>query len=275
MTRTALPALHRIAALLLLALLPSCSSGGPKPRPPREVLAPPQAYPATWQQRQLTHTPNGYIYAASPDSAGEADQVIAEVRDYIRRHHRAALDKLVVVVMEPGDEPFCRTLEEVDRLERDPAIVRSPPTHKKPISEARADLEKNGVPESAFVEAATLPLTPRMLADRGLRVPADAWGVAMPAHALTLRSAEAMIEGSLRKNHPDAKPADLARAKSWLGGIMAKSFKLSRPAAVFTLWAQRQADWSDAQRRDAIRAYMRRLFRANGLPEPKDEDIGY
>ena len=47
------------------------------------------------------------------------------------------------------------------------------------------------------------------------------------------------------------------------------------PADKFVSKAQRQKGWSDDQRRGAIRAYLKHVLRSNGLPVPKDEELGW
>jgi hypothetical protein len=63
------------------------------------------------------------------------------------------------------------------------------------------------------------------------------------------------------------------KAATMFKDSFARAFEIGRGNPVFIAWAQRQSDWSDDQRRDAIRAYLRHVFKSNWLPAPKEEDL--
>jgi len=78
---------------------------------------------------------------------------------------------------------------------------------------------------------------------------------------------------ALRKNRPNIPEEQSRKAANMMGGTLAKAFEITRGDPVFWLWAERQREWSDDKKRDAIRDRIRHTCRSNGLPPPKDEDL--
>jgi hypothetical protein len=265
--RMALGALFLLAA----ALLPGGSGCGPAR--PKVLLESPAEYPDNWADRQLYHTPQGYIYARSETAAGEADEWLKEVKGYIKRKYKSELGKGVVVVMEPADEPVARTLEDELALERDPALMPTKPRKPKTVEEFRRKMADEGIPEGAMVRGATIPLPAGRLRQMGLNAAAADWAVAAPSHALAVDCGIEVGASALRKKKPDLTPEQARKGASMFGSSFAKGFEITRGDPVFVLWAQRQKDWSDDQRREAIKERMRHTCRSHWLPAPKNEDL--
>lgn len=257
---------------LLLTVATGCA---PKAGPPTVILAAPTDVPTRWQNKKLYNTPNAYIYAAGPESAGEADRWLAELKSYISRKHKATLDKGVVIVAEPGDAPIAPTLEEQLTLELDPSLIVTPPRRPRTAAEIRKRLDAEGIPEAPMARAASLPLSAARLAALGLNVPRADWAVVAPSHALASQCGVEVVAASLRKKNPKIdEPRSMELARKF-PDMAAKPFEIARPQPVFILWAQRQKDWSDAQRRDAILNYLKHVLRSNWLPVPGDDELSW
>ncbi|QDV89235.1 hypothetical protein RAS2_02990 [Phycisphaerae bacterium RAS2] len=257
---------------LLLTVVSGCA---PKAGPPKVVLAAPTDVPTDWQGKKLYNTPNAYIYAATPESAGEADRWLAELKSYISRKHKATLDKGVVIVAEPGDAPVAPTLEEQLAMEVDPALIVTAPRNPKTAAEIRKRLDEEGIPEAPMARAASLPLSAARLAALGLNVPRADWAVVAPSHALASQSGVEVVAASLRKKNPKIdEPRSLELARKF-PDMAAKPFEIVRPQPAFVLWAQRQKDWSDSQRREAILDYLKHVLRSHWLPVPEDDELGW
>lgn len=257
---------------LLLTVATGCA---PQAGPPKVVLAAPTDVPTQWQGKKLYNTPNAYIYAAGPESAGEADRWLAELKNYISRKHRATLDKGVVIVAEPGDAPIAPTLEEQLAMEQDSSLIVTPPRKSKSAAEIRKRLDEEGIPEAPIARAASLPLSAARLAALGLHVPRADWAVVAPSHALASQCGIEVVAASLRKKNPKLdEPRSLELARKF-PEMAAKPFEIARPQPVFVLWAQRQKDWSDSQRRAAILDYLKHVLRSNWLPVPSDDELSW
>ncbi len=239
------------------------------------LLERPAEFPATWERRALFNTPSAYIYARNEQAAGEADRVVKEVAAYVQRRHKRELGKGLVWIREPDDTPAARTLEEVDDLKNDPGLVRTPPAKEKPVAEVRREMSENGIPEAPTVRGASLPLSSTRLRRLGLDAPDVPWAVTFPSQALAEACGVEVFAPALRKKQPSLSVAEARDAASRFSGLTAKPFLMTRGQPVFVMWAQQQADWSDDQRRDAIRRYIRDVCRANGLPAPRDDDLSW
>jgi len=259
---------HRFAVIL------GMSAAGCGPAAPKVVLDSPPEVPATWRSKKLFHTPNAYIYARDELAAGEADRWVREVHDYVARGYKGNLDKGVVLVMEPDDSPVAATLEEQFALETDPTIRPTAPRKNRAVAEVRERMAKEGIPEGPTIRGSTLPLPPSKLEQLGLSVRAR-WAVAAPSHELAILCAEDVGAAAFRKQRPDLTEEQARKAAHAASGMLAKPFEIARPDPVFWLWAQRQKDWSDDKKRDAIRERIRHTYRSNWLPIPKDEDLDW
>ncbi len=262
---------HLRSLLCLPAFLILAAGCGP--RPPSVLLDAPLDYPADFGGRRLFHTPQGYIYARSELDAGEADRWLIEVKDYIKRHFDREMEKGVVVVMDPQDKPIAESLEDQVILERDPAIVVTPPSRPKSVEELRKKMRSEGIPERPMIRGSSVPLTARRLRDMGLDAPECPWAVAAPSHALAVECGVEVGVAAFRKQRPDMSEEQARRLARSVSGSLAKAFEIARGQPVFIVWAQRQSDWSDDQRREAIREHIRNTCSANWLPAPSDEDL--
>lgn len=266
-----MPVSRWMPGFVLIAL----AAAGCGPTPPKVLLETPKDYPADWAGRKLYHTPQAYIYARSDLAAGEADRWAKEVKDYVQQEYKRDLGKGVIVVMEPADEPVVRTLEEERALARNPEIIPTPPRKPESIEEVRKKLAENGIPEEPTMIAATVPLTKARLRQMGLEAPAAAWAVAAPSHALAAECGVPVNAGIMRKKFPGLFPTDekaLAAAEK-MKDKGAQGFEITRGSVLFTVWAQQQQNWTDDQKREAIREHVRHIYRANWLPAPKEEDL--
>jgi hypothetical protein len=259
--------------LLGSAFLAAIWAIGCGPAKPQVVLDAPENYPAKLGDRKLYHTPQAYIYARSETAAGEADGWLKEVKKYVKREYKRDMDKGVVVVMDPVDAPLVRTMEEEMALERDPSIMPTQPRRPKTVAELRRKMADQGIPEAPSVRGATIPLTHEKLRQMGLDAPPTCWAVAAPSHELAVECGIDVGAGALRKKKPDLTSEQARKGASMISGTMAKGFEIPRGDVVFLVWTQRQKDWSDDQRRDAILKRLRHTYQSNWLPAPKDEDL--
>jgi hypothetical protein len=248
-------------------------ASGCGPTPPKVILETPKDFPAKLGERKLYHTPQAYIYARTDVAAGEADQWVKEVRDYVQRKYQRDLGKGVVIVMDPADEPIVQTLEEEMVLERDPTLITAPPRKPKSIAEIRKKLADEGVPEGPSIRGTTIPLSGQMLRRLGLNLPDMPWAVAAPGHELAVECGIDVGTSVFRKKKPELTPEQARKMASMVSGTLAKSFEIVRGEPVLILWVQRQDDWPAEQKREEIRERIRHTFRANWLPAPKEEDL--
>ena len=267
--------MKRTACTVGWIILMGIWGSGCGPAPPKVVLEAPKDYPVEWGARKLFHTPQAYIYARSELAAGEADRWVKEVKDYVQSKYKRELGKGIVVIMEPADEPIVRTLEDELNLEQDPSIMPTPPRKPQSPAEIREKLAKDGVPEAPSVRGQTLPMSAGTVKRLGLNAPAAPWAVAAPSHDLAVECGVEVGVGILRTKKPDWSVEQARKAANSISGSLAKSFEIVRGDPVFILWAQQQKDWSDDQKREAIRERLRHTCRSNWLPAPKDEDLGW
>lgn len=256
---------------LQFAILGAIAGCGPSK--PSVLLETPANVPTELNGRKLYHTPQAYIYARSDKAAGEADRWVLDVKNYIKRNHKRELEKGVVIVMDPADPPFAQTLVDAYIIERDPSIVVTQPRRPKSVADLRKQMAAEGIPERASVKATTLALSRVRLEDLRLNVPVAPWATAAPSHELAVECGIEVGAGGLRKKRPDWSEEQARKAASMFKDSFAKAFEITRGNPVFIAWAQRQSDWSDDQRRDAILKYLRHTFTTNWLPPPKDEDL--
>lgn len=243
------------------------------PQPPSKLLEAPADYPPTVGGRKLYHTPNAYIYARSEQDAGDADRWVRDLKDYIHDKYDAELEKGIILVMSPEDAPLASTLEEQMVLERDPSLMVTQPSHPKRVEEVRKRMQEEGIPEAAMVRAAPLPLTTDERRKLGLGAQNAPWAVAAPSHALAEKSGIEVGTAALRKKRPDVTEEKARSLVTSMSKSFAKPFEMVRPIPVFVLWTQRQEDWTDDQRREAIREQIKQLYRSNWMPVPKDEEL--
>lgn len=242
---------------------------------PDRVSAADVGLPESWNGRQLFDTDRAWVFARDKKQAKEADRYIREIQRYVEKYHHVALGKGLVIVMESQDPPMIASFEEGQALEADPDVQRTPPRVRKSPAELRTELAKTGVSERTMLRGTSAPLPPRKRAEIGLASARVPWALAAPSNALCVESGQSMMMEGLRHKDPNL---DERRAKTAMGlvkGLAAKPFEMMRPQLLFMLWAQRQGDWSDEQRRSAIREFVRWHFKDNGLKPPPDEDIGW
>jgi len=243
------------------------------PQPPKVILETPKDVPAEFNGRKLYHTPQAYIYARNDEAAGEADRWITEVKNYIKRNYKRELEKGVVIVMDPSDPPIAPTLEDAYILEYDPSIMVTQPRHAKSVAELRKQMASEGIPEGPSVKASAQTLPKRKLQVMRLNVPDAVWATAAPSHELAVECGIEVGAGGLRKKRLQWTVEQARKAASMFKDSFAKAFEITRGNPVFIAWVQRQADWSDNQRREAILKYLRHTFTSNWIPPPKEEDL--
>jgi hypothetical protein len=257
---------------LFLAVLSITGCG---PARPREILQAPEGYPAEFNGRRLYHTPQAYIYARNEIAAGEADRWVSEAESYIKSQFKADLPKGVVVVMEPDDPPIASTIEEELAIQRDPAIMRTSPRRLRTADEIRKEMSAQGVQEQPVVRGSTLPLTAERLRNMGLQLPAPAWAVAAPSHELAVICGKEVGIAAARKMAPNLTESQVKKVSEMGKEKLALAFEMPRLEVVFLLWIQSRQDMNDEQRREAMRNYIRRLYRSNWLPAPDDNHLDW
>lgn len=261
---------HRLTAFF--CVVAACYLSGCGPQPPKVLLDAPADYPATLDGRRLFHTPNAFIYARNETDAGEADRWVKAVGDYIRRKHGGELDKGLILIMDPQDRPLVDSLDAQAALEQDPSLMVTQPRRPKSVEEIRQTMSDEGIPEKAAVRGASLPLTRRILQQQGIDINVP-WAVSAPSEELAREVGVEMGVGLLRKKRPALSEEDARSALSGYAATLAKPLKIVRGHPVFVLWVQRQPNWTDDHRREAIREQIRDTFRSNWLPTPKDDDL--
>jgi hypothetical protein len=267
--------MRRALGFGVLAIL-GCMSALPAgcgPQPPKVVLNTPLDIPADYHGRKLYHTPQAYIYARNDVSAGEADRWVIDVKEYIKRNYQRELEKGLVVVMDPGDPPIAQSLDDAYLLERDPAIRVTKPRNPKSVAELRQRMASEGLPEQPAVKGMSLVLPPAKRQELRLENPATAWAAVAPSHELAVECGIEIGAAGLRKKRPDWSEEQARKGATIFKDSLAKAFEIGRGNPVFIAWVQRQSDWSDEQRRDAILKYIRQVFKSNWLPTPKEEDL--
>lgn len=260
------------AILLALSILSMTSCG---PARPRQVLEAPEGYPAEFSGRHLFHTPQAYIYARNEIVAGEADRWVSEVKNYVKSQYKGELAKGIVVVMEPDDPPLAKTIEEEIAIQRDPAIMRTSPRRLRTADEIRKEMTAQGVQEQPVLRGSTLPLTPERLRNMGLQVPSPAWAVAAPSHELAVVCGKEVGIAAARKMAPNLTESQVQKVSEMGKEKLALAFEMPRLEIVFLLWIQSRQDMTDEQRRDAMRTYIRQLYRSNWLPTPDENQLDW
>lgn len=258
---------------VVAAFLVGGGCGGPKK--PGTLQENPVDFPTSWEGHQLFNTEVAYIYAANEASAGMAEKVAKDVAKYIKKHHDRALPKGLVIVMEPQDQPFAETLEQVESIQADPDLPATKRRHPKTPAELRSELTAKGIPEAPMVRAGSIPLSARLLRERGLRLPPLPWAVAMPSRELAVESGTDVFSAAMHHQKPEISVIRAREAASKMPDMAAKAFEVNRGQPIFVLWASEQSDWSEDQRREAILAYVRAILKKNSLPVPKDEALGW
>jgi hypothetical protein len=253
-----------------------CQAGymaGCGPQPPKLVSETPKDVPAEFGGRKLYHTSQAFIYARSDTAAGEADRWVNDVNSYIKRNYNRDLEKGIVLVMDPADPPIAQTLEDVHLLEYDSSMMTTQPRHPKSVAEVRKQMASEGIAERATVKGTVLALPRQKLQDMRLDIHDAAWAVAAPSHELAVECGIDVGAGGLLKKRPEWSEAQARKAASAFKDSFAKAFEITRGNPVFIAWVQRQSNWSDEQRREAILKYLRHSFTSNWLPAPKEEDL--
>lgn len=243
------------------------------PQAPKVVLEKPEGVATEYDGHKLYHTPQAFIYARNDESAGEADRWVIDVKKYIKRNYDRDLEKGLVVVMDPGDPPVVQTLEDAYLLERDPVIMVTKPRHAKSVADLRKHMAAEGLPEGPAVKGMSLALPPRKRQELRLENPATAWAAVAPSHALAVECGIEVGAAGLRKKKPQWTEEQSRKAATMFKDSFAKAFEIGRGNPVFIAWVQRQSDWSDDQRREAIVKYLRHVFTSNWLPPPKEVDL--
>lgn len=260
---------RRVSLLGAVAL----AVAGCGPRPPEVILDRPPDFPEAVGARRLFHTPNAYIYARNDVDAGEADRWVREIKSYIKRKHKADLEKGVVLVMDPADPPVIDTLEEQVLLDRDPSIMVTRPRKPKSVEEVRKRLVDEGVPEKPMVRGTSVVVPRSITKEMELKLPDVPWVVAAPSHALAIECGVEVGVGALRKKRPDISEEQARKVVRSLENSFAKPFEMVRGTPVYIAWVQRQAQWTDAERREAILDYLRHLYRSNWIPVPSEDEL--
>ena len=250
-------------------------AGCGKPKVPSVVLERPPDFPEVWEGHKLYNTPQAYIYASGDESAAMAEGVVKDVGKYVKRKHGKVLPKGLVIVAEPGDQPFAATLENVEAIEKNPELSIPTRRHPKTPAQVRRELADKGIPEGPMVRAGSMPLSEKELTARGLQTPSVAWTVVMPSRALAVESGTEAFTAALRKQKPELTETKAREAVAKHPDMTAKAFEINRGQPIFVVWVGQQADWSEAQRREAILAYVRSMLKSNWLPVPKDEALGW
>lgn len=264
--------MKRRAALASVIVAVSIMAGcGPKP--PSVLLETPAQLPADLGEKKLFHTPQAYIYARDELAAGEMDRMVKDVASYVKRKHGRELGKGLVLIMDPKDAPIAATIEDQLVLERDPSIMVTKPRHPKTLEETRSRMIEEGIPERPMIRGASLPLTGTKRRELGLGGSDAPWAIAVPSHDLAAESGVEVGVGALRKKRPDISEEQARKLAGSFSNSFAKPFEIVRPIPLFVYWAQSQSDWPDDQRREAILAFIKHVYRSNWLPVPSDDEL--
>lgn len=251
-------------------------AAGCGPEKPQFVTQPPPAgLPQTWSGRTLYQTASAYIYARDEESAAEADRWVREAAKYVTKKHERELGRGLVVVQSPADAPLVRSLDDQMSLEQDPELMVTRPRKSLTVDETRAKLAEQGIPEEPMIRGTAVPLSRKKLAELGLQSADSTWALAAPSHDQAVACGVEVTAAALHHKKPEMSLERCREAARMLPKLSALPFEMSRGNAAFVMWVQRQSDWSDDQRREAIRAYLRDSMRDQGLPAPKDEDLDW
>jgi hypothetical protein len=99
--------------------------------------------------------------------------------------------------------------------------------------------------------------------------------VAAPSHELAVVCGMEVGAAAARKMAPKLTEDQAHKVAEMAKDKMALAFELPRLQVVFEQWVQSQPSMTDDQRRDAIRGYIRHLFRSRWLPVPDDKHINW
>lgn len=225
--------------------------------------------------REAFDTRHAYVLARTEQGAKNAQRLATQVADYIRKVHQRDLRKGLIVVVEPGDDPVARTLEDRLAMEQDPGLIKSPPRRTTTAAEIRNELNRGGLPERATLCGSSYPLPAARRRALQAPIPEVPWALVVPSDAMCNEAASDTVVAGMRRQRPDLDAEAARRAASLYVGQASKSFKLARSSQLFIVWANQQADWSDAQRREAIRTFIKKLMTAAGLPAPTDDQMDW
>ena len=86
----------------------------------------PVGWPETWSHRTLYNTPNAFIYATSPEAAGEADRMAERVAWDFKLYTGRTPGKLLLIVVDKNDPPYIQNekkfREDLKRLSENPKL---------------------------------------------------------------------------------------------------------------------------------------------------------
>jgi hypothetical protein len=241
------------AWIMLAAGVVATISVGCGPAAPKVVLERPTGFSTSWHGKPLFHTPNGYIYAKDEMAAGEADRFVTETAGYVKRKYGRDLEKGVVLLLESDDRSLASSLEELERIENDPALAPVRPRKRPTLAETRKKMADPGIPEGPIVASTSLGLPQTMLSELGVNASGAAWAVAAPSEARAKDCGVKIMAAAMRKKKPSLSQEDAERHAAMFAGMMSSEICKARGLSVFKLWVQRQSDWSDAQKREALR----------------------
>lgn len=232
----------------------------------------PANWPDPWQGRNLCHTPRAYIYASSPDLAGQADRLAEEVaREFEKASGRSA-PKGLLIMSDVKDPPVCSDLKSLfaasARSSKMRELGRVPTDAEMEESGKSFDTmkETNGCDPADALAATAIGLQADGLTECLLLPPEVAqhagYGVVLPSDALVRAKMRKIMSDSL--NHQKvgvmvriaAAPVLLALEPKLIG-MMTEIRKI----VVFQQMALQQPDWSQEQVAKLSQAYAEGVLR--------------
>lgn len=226
----------------------------------------PAAWPESWKGRRLFHTPRAYIYASSPEQAGQMDRIANEVtRDFERETHRTA-SKGLLLVTDLKDAPACADLEALLAAQKRSELTREkgrPPTDEE-LQKSREGLgdmkEKTGLELADAVGMIAISVNATEL-EQLLGFPSEVarearWGAIFPTDALIAAKCSKVMSAAMEKSKM-GPVARLAMAPLMLSiqPRIVEMMGVTRQAVLFEQMARQQADWSEQQVAKFAEAY--------------------
>lgn len=232
----------------------------------------PATWPDPWQGRSLFNTPRAYIYASTPELAGQFDRMADRVADEFERSFGRAAPKGLLIVCDDNDPPISDDIRALFVASLRSSKMRElgrEPTEEE-IAEGREGLDEmkdnSGCdPDDAIASSAFGLEEEQMVAGLGLPpdVAAEArWAAVLPSDAMVRVKMRKLMKDSL--DHAEVGiMARIAAAPILLAlePKMAGMMEQIRKAVVFQQMAMQQVDWSAEQVAKLSKAYAEGVMR--------------
>jgi len=259
-----------LASLGTIAPLAGCA--------PAVLNEKPAAWPDPWRGRTLYNTPRAYIYASTPELAGQFDRLADGVAGEFEKSSGRSAPKGLLIVCDIKDPAACEDLRALCAASARAAKMRElgrEPTDEE-LEEGRQSLdemkEKNGLDPEDAIASSALGLNEAQMVTH-LQLPPE---VAGEAHWAAVLPSDAMVRSKMRKMMSDsldhAKVGIMIRIAAAplllaLEPKLAGMMEQIRKAVVFQQMALQQPDWSGEQVAKLSQAY------AEGVMRPAMEEM--